>query len=169
MYSGGSGSHVVVLVRNHSLLVSIRWDPLQNPVGLNPLEFLRIQKQILWSKFEWCFPLHAGASPACSVWARQILSQSLFEHACFFRREHKAIWHGLVIFFWNIGYVCTPSFTFFPFLSFSTWTSSGERKQSPSREGGAVRVEWPWGFCLCHCPRQVLINSNRKGFTRLQK
>lgn len=30
-------------------------------------------------------------------------------------------------------------FSFFsPFLSFSTWTSSGERKQSPSWEGGTV-------------------------------
>lgn len=36
MYSSGFRSHAVVLIRRYGLLVSIRYDPLQNPAGLAP-------------------------------------------------------------------------------------------------------------------------------------
>lgn len=135
-----------------------------------------------WFKREACDPSPSDVSPCtqellphCSEWARQIPFQSLFEHACFFRKEHKAIWHGLVTFFWNIGSVCTAFFLFeFFFLSFPLFLFLHELIQERAREVPQEKeaqcvLEWPWGFCLCHCPCQLLINNKWNGFTSLQK
>lgn len=174
MYSSGFRSHAVVLIRRYGLLVSIRYDPLQNPAGLAPPSPPTPNSS--WFKREVCDPNPSDVAPCtqellphCSEWARQIVLQSLFEHACFFRREHKAIWHGLVIFFWNIGYVYTPFKFFSPLFLFPHELFQERASEVLQKKEAQCVLEWPWGFCLCHCPRQLLINSQWNGFTRLQK
>lgn len=133
--------------------------------SLTPQNSSRFKREICDPNLSEASPDTQELLPHCSEPARQIPLQSLSEHACSYRREHKAVWHGLLFSFATLDMSVLPFPFCFHCLSFSTWTHSGESRRSPSKGGGSVCDGVTSGIL----PHHLLTNSKWNGFTRLQK
>lgn len=163
--SRGCGSYPVVPLRR-----------LRKALGMISYNSCRSEppQNSSWFTREVCDPNLSEASPCtqqllphCSGQAGQIPLQSLFEHARSYRREHKAVWHGLLFSFATLDMSVLLSHFVFTAYLFPRELIQERAGEALQKEEAQCVMEWPWGFCLCHCPRCLLINSKWNGFTGL--